>query len=48
MSHPLFLLAIVTMVIVLGVAVWSRLAITRREKHGAGVEGIGGDADPMA
>ncbi len=48
MEHPLFLLAIVTLLIVLAIGVWSLLAVKRRQKYGRKTEGIGGDNDPMA
>ncbi len=47
-DSPLFWLAIVTFVIVLGVAFWSWQAVARRQKYGKRTEGIGGPDDPMA
>ncbi len=48
MSHPLFLLAMITFVIVLGFAVWSLTAMKRQQKHGNNATGIGGPNDPMS
>lgn len=48
MSHPLFLLAIITFVIVLGFAAWSLLAMKRQQKHGNNARGIGSPNDPMS
>jgi len=48
MSHPLFLLAIITFVIVLGFAAWSLTAVKRQQKHGNNATGIGSPSDPMS
>ncbi len=47
-AHPVWLLAIVTLVLVGAVAVWSLASVKRQQKHGPNVSGIGGPNDPMA
>ena len=44
----IWLLAIVTLVLVGAVAVWSLASTKRQQKHGPNVSGIGGPNDPMA
>jgi hypothetical protein len=46
--HPLFLLALITFVIVLGFAAWSLTAVKRQQKHGDAARGIGSPNDPMS
>jgi hypothetical protein len=47
LEHPLFLLALLTLFIVLGLAGWSFASIRRRQKYGRAATGIGGSNDPM-
>ncbi len=46
-DHPLFLLAAITLVVVLGLAGWNLASVRRRQKYGSAAKGIGGDNDPM-
>jgi len=48
MSHPLFLLAIATLLIVLAIGAWSLLSVKRRQKYGESASGVGGPNDPLA
>jgi hypothetical protein len=48
MDHPLFLLAIATLLIVAAIGAWSLLSVKRRQKYGRATKGVGGPNDPMA
>jgi hypothetical protein len=48
MDHPLFLLAIVTLVIVAGFGMWSLMSVKRRQKYGRSTTGVGGPNDPLS
>jgi len=47
-DHPLFLLAVITLIIVLAFAGWNLASVRRRQKYGSAAKGIGSDNDPMA
>jgi hypothetical protein len=47
-GHPLFLLAILTLLLVLAFAVWSLSSTLRRHKYGENVPGVGGRNDPLS
>ncbi len=47
MSHPLFLLAIVTFLLVVAAAIWNLVATRRQQKYGRHTTGIGGPDDPL-
>lgn len=47
MSHPLFLLAIATFVLVIAFALWNLIATRRQAKYGRRTTGIGGPNDPL-
>jgi hypothetical protein len=46
--HPVYVLALVTLVIALGVAAWSLASTRRNLKTGGKTSGLGGPNDPMA
>jgi hypothetical protein len=47
--HPLFVLAIVTLLAVIAFAIWNLMSVHRNQQTGGNaVEGIGGVADPMS
>ncbi len=46
--HPVYLLAIVTLVAVLGFLGWTYVSHNRNHKTGGNVSGIGGPNDPLA
>ena len=48
LDHPLFWLAILTFILVLGFAVWSLISTRRRQKFGKNVSGVGGPNDPIS
>ncbi len=48
MTHPVILLSLITLVAVLGVAIWSFASVKRRESTGGKTAGLGGPNDPMA
>jgi len=48
MDHPLFLLAIVTLLIVAAFGIWNFLSVRRRQKYGRSTTGIGGRNDPLS
>ncbi len=47
MDHPSFWLAIMTFVLVVGIAVWSLVSTRKQQKFGKSTSGIGGPNDPM-
>jgi len=47
MDHPLFWLAILTFLLVVGAAVWSLVSTRKQQKFGKSTSGIGGPNDPM-
>ena len=48
LGHPLFWLAFVTFVLVIGFAVWNYLSVKRNQETGGKTDGIGGPNDPLA
>jgi len=46
--HPVYLLALATFVIVIGLAAWNYLSAKRSKETGGNTTGIGGPNDPMA
>jgi len=46
--HPLFLLAFLTFLLVIGFALWSHQSNKRRQKYGKSTTGVGRDADPLS
>jgi hypothetical protein len=47
-SHPLFQLAFITLLLVIGFLVWNLLSVKKNQKTGGDTTGIGGPNDPMA
>ena len=47
-GHPLFLLALVTFVLILGFLFWNKASVKRNQQTGGNTSGIGGPNDPMA
>jgi hypothetical protein len=45
--HPVYTLAFVTFLLVIGFLIWNLLSVRRNQKHGDGATGIGGPNDPM-
>ena len=46
--HPLYLLAFVTFLLVLGFLAWNLLSVRRHQKTGGKASGIGGPNDPIS
>jgi hypothetical protein len=46
-AHPLFLLAMATFLVVIGLAGWNYISTRRRQKYGRDVKGMGGKNDPL-
>jgi hypothetical protein len=47
-GHPLYLLAFITFLLVIGFLGWNLLSVRRNQKTGGQTSGIGGPNDPMA
>lgn len=47
-DHPLYLLAFLTFILVLGFLGWNLLSVRRNQKTGGKTSGIGGPNDPMS
>ena len=47
-THPVWILALATFVLVLGFAGWSWLSTKRSQETGGKTTGIGGPNDPLA
>ena len=47
-ESPVFLLALVTMGLVLVFLIWNYLSVRRNQKTGGKTSGLGGPNDPMA
>ena len=46
-SHPLYILAFATFILVIGFAAWSYLSSHRHQQTGGRTSGIGGPNDPL-
>jgi hypothetical protein len=46
--HPVWLLAFVTLIVVMGVGIWSWLSTKRHQQTGGKTSGLGGPNDPMS
>jgi hypothetical protein len=47
-SHPLYWLAFLTFLLVLGFLIWNRVSVHRNQVTGGKTSGLGGPNDPMA
>lgn len=47
-THPVWILALVTFVLVLAAILWSLVSTRRRQATGGRTTGLGGPSDPMA
>jgi hypothetical protein len=46
--HPVWLLAFVTLIVVMGVGIWSWLSTKRHQQTGGKTSGLGGPNDPLS
>ncbi len=47
-DHPLYLLAFLTFLLILGFLVWNLVSVRRKQQTGGKTSGLGGPNDPMA